>query len=87
MDRGAWQDYSLWGCKESDTTKQLSLFRNKKITKLLELINEFSYRINKVTVYKIKTQKSVSFLYTNNKRSEREMKEINLIYQCIKKSI
>ena len=37
--------------------------------KLLELINEFG----KVAGYKINTQKSVSFLYTNNKRSEREI--------------
>ena len=39
--------------------------------KLLELINEFS----KVAGYKINTQKSVAFLYTNNKRSEREFQE------------
>ena len=31
--------------------------------KLLEMINEFS----KVAGYKINTQKSVAFLYTNNK--------------------
>ena len=37
--------------------------------KLLELINEFG----KVAGSKINTQKSVSFLYTNNKRSEREI--------------
>ena len=24
MDRGAWQGYSPWGCKESDTTEQLT---------------------------------------------------------------
>ena len=35
--------------------------------KLLELINEF----NKVAGYKINTQKSVAFLYTNSERSER----------------
>ena len=39
--------------------------------KLLELINEFS----KVAGSKINTQKSLAFLYTNNKRSEREIKE------------
>ena len=39
--------------------------------KLLELINEFS----KVAGYKSNTQKSLAFLYTNNKRSEREIKE------------
>ena len=35
--------------------------------KLLELINEFF----KVAGYKINAQKSLAFLYTNNKRSER----------------
>ena len=41
------------------------------IRKLLELISEFS----KVTGYKINTQKSLVFLYTNNDKSEREIKE------------
>ena len=40
--------------------------------KLLELINEYS----KVAGYKINTQKSLAFLYTNNERTEREIKEI-----------
>ena len=39
--------------------------------KLLELINECS----KVAVYKINTQKSLVFLYTNNEETEREIKE------------
>ena len=39
-------------------------------TKLLDLINEYS----KVEEYKIYTQKSLAFLYTNNKKSEREIK-------------
>ena len=39
--------------------------------KLLELINEYS----KVAGYKIKTQKSLAFLYTNNEKIERESKE------------
>ena len=39
--------------------------------KLLELINEFG----KVAGYKINTQKSVAFLYTSDKRPEREIKE------------
>ena len=38
---------------------------------LLELINEFG----KVARYKINTQKSLAFLYTKNRRSEREIKE------------
>ena len=37
------------------------------IRKLLELISEFS----KVVGYKINTQKSLAFLYTNNEKSER----------------
>ena len=36
------------------------------IRKLLELINEFS----KIAGYKINTQKSLVFLYTNNEKSE-----------------
>ena len=39
--------------------------------KLLQLINEFG----EVAQYKINTQKSLAFLYTNNERSERKMKE------------
>ena len=39
---------------------------------LLELIKEFG----KVAGYKINAQKSLVFLYTKNKRSEREIKEI-----------
>ena len=41
------------------------------IRKLLELISEF----NKVAGYKISIQKSLAFLYTNNEKSEREIKE------------
>ena len=70
--------------KESQIRKEevkLSLFaddmilyiENPKdsIRKLLELISEFS----KVSGYKINTQKSLTFLYTNNEKSEREIKE------------
>ena len=39
--------------------------------KILELTSEFS----KVAGYKINNQKSFSFLYTNNEKSEREIKE------------
>ena len=39
--------------------------------KLLELINEFG----KVAGYKINAQKSLAFLYTNDKKSEWEIKE------------
>ena len=60
---------------------QLSLFADdmilyienpiNSIRKLLELISEFS----KVAGYKINTQKLLVFLYTNNEKSEREIKE------------
>ena len=60
---------------------KLSLFANDIILytenpkgstrKLLELINEYS----KVVGYKINTQKSIAFLYTNNEKTEREIKE------------
>jgi len=39
--------------------------------KLLELINEFS----KAAGYKINTQNSLAFLYTNNERLGKEIKE------------
>ena len=39
--------------------------------KLLELINEYG----KVAGYKINAQKSLAFLYTNDEKSEREIKE------------
>ena len=39
--------------------------------KLLELINDYS----KVAGYKISTQKCLAFLYTNNEKTEREIKE------------
>ena len=44
---------------------------NDSIRKLLELISEFS----KVAGYKISAHKSLAFLYTNNEKSERKIKE------------
>ena len=41
------------------------------IRKILELVSEFS----KVAGSKINTQKSLAFLFTNNEKSEREIKE------------
>ena len=46
--------------------------------KLLELINEYS----KVAGYKINTQKSLAFLYTNNEKIEREIKETIPFITC-----
>ena len=53
-------DMILYIGNPKDTTK-----------KLLEVINEYS----KVERYKINTQKSLAFLYTNNEKTEREIKE------------
>ena len=52
--------------------------------KLLELINEYS----KVSGYKINTQKPLAFLYTNNAKTEREIKEIENgpIHHCNEKN-
>ena len=47
---------------------------NNATRKLLELINEFG----KVAGYKINTQKSIAFLYTNTKRSEEIQEAIPL---------
>ena len=52
------------------------------IRKSLELISEFS----KVAGYKINTQKSLAFLYTNNGKSEREIKESITFTLCNKKN-
>ena len=63
-------DMILYIEKPKDTTR-----------KLLELIIEYS----KVAGYKINTQKSFAFLYTNNAKTEREIKEIKNgpLHHCI----
>ena len=50
---------------------------------LLELINEFG----KVAGYKINAQKSLAFLYTNDEKSEREIKETLPFTIATKKNI
>ena len=52
------------------------------IRKLLELISELS----KVAGYKINTQKSLAFLYTNNEKPEREIKE-SILFTIATKTI
>ena len=52
------------------------------IRKLLEPISKFS----KVTGYKVNTQKSLAFLYTNNEKSERGIKE-SIIFTTVTKRI
>ena len=50
--------------------------------KVLELINEYS----KVAGYKIKTEISCAFLYTNNEKTEREIKETILFTIAMKRN-
>ena len=50
--------------------------------KLLELIHEFG----KVAGYKINTQKSTAFLYTNNERAKKEIREAILFTIASKKN-
>ena len=74
------EEKGIKGIQTGKKEVKLSLFANDVILyienpkdttrKLLELINE----MRKVTGYKINTQKSLAFLYTNNKKSERETK-------------
>ena len=76
------QHKEIKGNQISQEEVKLSLFTDDMILymenpkdstkKLLELIHEFS----KVTGYKINSQKSVAFLYTNNEVTEREIKEL-----------
>ena len=70
---------------------KLSLFADDRILyienpkdsarKLLELVNEYS----KLSGNKINTQKSLIFLYTNNEKTEREIKETILCTIAMKK--
>ena len=61
------------GIQSGKEEVKLSLCTNPKDStrKLLELINEYS----KVAGCNINTQKSLAFLYTNNKKIEKEIKE------------
>ena len=71
----------LKGIQTGKEEGKLSLFADDRILntespkettrKLLELINEYS----KVAGYKINTQKSLAFLYTNNEKTESEIKK------------
>ena len=75
------EEKEIKGIKIRKEEVKLSLFADYMIyienpkdatRKLLELINEFG----KVAGYKINAQKSLAFLYTNDEKSEGEIKEI-----------
>ena len=87
------EEKEIKGIQTGKEEVKLSLFTDDMILyienpkdstrKLLELINEYS----KVAGYKINTQKSHTFLYTNNERTEREIKEkitLNIAMKRIK---
>ena len=59
--------------KDEKTLSLILYIENPKDStrKLLELINKYS----KIAGYKINTQKSLALLYTNNEKTEREIKE------------
>ena len=75
------QQKEITGIQIGKEEVKLSLFADDMILylenpkdstrKLLELIHESG----KVTGYKISTQKSIAFLYTNNERAEKEIRE------------
>ena len=75
------QEKEIKGIQIGKEEVRLSLFADDMILyiespkdstrKLLELVNEFG----KVMGYKINAQKSLAFLYTNDEKSEREIKE------------
>ena len=81
LDRAIREEKEIKGMQIGKEEIKLPLFEDDMILyienpkdatrKLLELINEFG----KVAGHKINAQKSLAFLYTNNIRSEREIKE------------
>ena len=62
--------YPQWRKVESISAKVRNKTRTPTLTTTIQLINEYS----KVSGYKINTQKSLGFLYTN-KKTDREIKE------------
>ena len=75
------EEKEIKGIQNGKEEVKLSLFADDMIPyienpkdatrKLLQLINEFG----KVAEYKINAQKSLAFLYTNDEKSEREIRE------------
>ena len=75
------EEKEIKGIQIGKEEEKLSLFADDMILyienskdasrKLLELINEYS----KFAGYKINTQKCLAFLYTNNEKTERDIKE------------
>ena len=87
------EDKEIKGIQTGKEEVKLSLFADDIILyienpkdatrKLLELINEFG----KVAGYKINAQKSLAFLYTNDEKSEKEIKKTLLFTTATKNKI
>jgi hypothetical protein len=88
-----WQQKEIKGIQIDKEVIQLSLFAGEMIVyvsnpnnstrELLPLINNFS----KVAGYKTNSNKSVAFLYKNDKQAEKEIREITpftIATNCIK---
>ena len=84
------EEKEIKGIKIGKEEAKLSLFADDMILylenpkdstrKLLDLINEFG----KVAGYKINAQKSLAFLYINDEKSKREIKETLLLTTATK---
>ena len=72
------EEVKLTVCRWHDSLHRKPQRCHQKIT---QVINEYS----KVTGYKINTQKSLAFLYINNEKSERELKEAILFTTATKR--
>jgi retron-type reverse transcriptase len=70
LARAIKQEEEIKGIQIGKETVKISLFADDMILhqKLLDTINRYS----KVAGYKINLQKSLAFLYTNNKQTEKE---------------
>jgi hypothetical protein len=84
LARAIRQEEGIKGMQISKETVKISLFPEDKILylkypknstpKLLDTLNSF----RNVAGYKINSQKSVNFLYTNNEQIEKEYRKITL---------
>ena len=83
LTRAIREENGIKGIQIGTEEEKLSLFEDDMILyienpkdstrKLLELFNEYS----KVAGYKINTQKSLAFLYTNNEKREKLKKQFH----------
>jgi hypothetical protein len=90
LARAIRQEEGIKGIQKGKETVKISLFTDDMILylkdpknstqMLLDTINIYS----KVAGYKINTEKSLTFLYTNNEQTEKRIYENNSIYNSLK---